>query len=109
MASCATTQNTSSDDYDEDTRTQQVGNRLYVQDPFYGTVVLERDPFTGRYYDVSYGSRYGTSYYGTYPYRGYRSSYYQNYGTQRGNVQQAPAGGQVQGNREEARKKILGN
>src|SRR5215207_8259956 len=77
MASCATTQNTSDEDFDEST-TRRIGNRVYVDDPYYGTVVLERDPFTGRYYDVTMGNR-GSIYspynrYNTYN-RGYRSSY----------------------------------
>jgi hypothetical protein len=110
MASCATTQSAMGDDMDEP-RTQQIGNRVYLQDPFYGTVVLERDPYTGRYYDVTYGSRYGMGYggnpYGGY-YRGNRGGGY--YG--RGRViqqQQGPSREQIRPNREEARKKILGN
>src|ERR671912_2928114 len=82
MVSCATTQNTSDEDFDEST-TRRIGNRVYVDDPYYGTVVLERDPFTGRYYDVTMGNR-GSIYspynrYNTYNrynnnYRGYRST-----------------------------------
>ncbi|MDQ3279498.1 MAG: hypothetical protein M3Q06_14315, partial [Bacteroidota bacterium] len=83
MASCATMGAADGDSMD-DSRTRQVGDRLYVEDPFYGTVVLERDPYTGRYYDVTYGSRYGRGYYGINPYgRSYRS-YPGYYG--RGNV-----------------------
>src|SRR6478672_7482548 len=63
MASCATTQSASGEDYDEIDRSRVIGNRVYVDDPYYGTVVLERDPFSGRYYDVTYG------------YGGYRSPY----------------------------------
>ena len=55
MASCATTESASGEDYDDLERTRRIGNRVYVDDPYYGTVVLERDPFTGRYFDVTYG------------------------------------------------------
>jgi len=115
MASCAATQGATNDDYLNDPRTQQVGNRVYLQDPYYGTVVLERDPVTGRYYDVTYGSRFGTGYYGGYPYGGYRGTYnrgaYNRGGYYRGggSVQQTPSHQDVQQHRDEARKKILGN
>ena len=116
MASCATTQNTSDEDFDEST-TRRIGNRVYVDDPYYGTVVLERDPFTGRYYDVTMGNR-GSIYspynrYNTYP-RGYRSSYpryYRNNNNSGGSVGisiEKPTP-DLQKTREEARKKILGN
>jgi hypothetical protein len=59
---CTTMAGTQDDYYDG----QQVyGNRVYVDDPYRGTIVLERDPWTGRYYQVggyspyySYGNRY---------------------------------------------------
>lgn len=125
MASCATTQDASGDDYDDLDNTRRIGNRVYVNDPFYGTVVLERDPYTGRYYDVTNG---GVGYRGVYrsPYNTYRGGYrggggyynnrvYRNNNV-RGNVgstiQQRPSQPQqqeVQKTREEARKKILGN
>ena len=110
LASCATTQNSAYDDEDLDARTKQIGNRLYIDDPFYGRVVLERDPFTGRYYDVTYGyNRYSSPYY-----RGYTArpsgGYYKNYGGYRGGtVQQPPSREDVQKGKDEARKKILGN
>src|SRR5690349_16912350 len=113
MASCAATQNTTSDDgYATDARTQQIGDRLYVQDPYYGTVILERDPFTGRYYDVTYGSRIGSLYNGYYPYRTYRHNggYYHSYGTIGGQVQrQTPSNDTYQKDRGDARQKVLGN
>ena len=116
MASCATTQGAMDDSDMDNPRTQQIGNRVYMQDPYYGTVVLERDPFTGRYYDVSYGSRLGYgSPYGIYNRGNYnRGGHYnggRNSGRSNGNVirQQAPTRDQVQPNREETRKKILGN
>ena len=122
MASCATTQNTSDEDFDEST-TRRIGNRVYVDDPYYGTVVLERDPFTGRYYDVTMGTkgsiyspynRYNTySRYNNY-YRGYRNAparYYRNNsssgGTINGSIEKPTQ--DLQKTREEARKKILGN
>jgi hypothetical protein len=124
MASCATTQGMMDDSDFDNPRTQQVGNRVYMQDPYYGTVVLERDPYTGRYYDVTYGARPGYGY--GYPRGGYnrgaynRGGYYNrgsvnnrggNYGSGNGNVvrPQAPTRDQVQPNREEARRRILGN
>src|SRR5215204_6474486 len=59
--SCTTMRGTEDDYYD---RTQyervQPSNRIYVDDPYRGTVVLERDPYTGRYYEVgTYGGNYG--------------------------------------------------
>jgi hypothetical protein len=111
MASCAATQGAMGDDYATDGRTQQVGNRLYVEDPYYGTVVLERDPVTGRYYDVTYGSRFGTGYYGAYPYGGGFRNYRRGGGYYGGGtvIQQSPSRGEIQQHRDETRKKILGN
>ena len=122
MVSCATTQNTSDEDFDEST-TRRIGNRVYVDDPYYGTVVLERDPFTGRYYDVTMGNR-GSIYspynrYNTYNrynnnYRGYRNTtprYYRNNSNSGGSLNgsiEKPAQ-DLQKTREEVRKKILGN
>ena len=119
MASCATTQGAYGDDYERADNARKVGDRVYVDDPYYGTVILEKDPFTGRYYDVTngYGYRgYRSPYNSTY--RGYRGGYYGNYGTNRvyrnnsnvGSTIQKPAPSQpTQKTREEARKKILGN
>jgi len=111
MASCATTQSTSGEDYDDLERTRRIGNRVYVDDPYYGTVVLERDPFTGRYFDVTFGNRGFVSPYNSWNmYRGYRThpGYYRNNG---GRViqQQRPSRQEAPINKEEARKKILGN
>jgi hypothetical protein len=109
VASCTTTQNTSGENYDENDRTRRVGNRVYVEDPFYGTVILERNPFTGRYHDVTYGNRSFSSPYNSWNnYRRYGNNnriYRNNNG---GNVQR-PSREQQQPNREEARKKILGD
>lgn len=113
MAGCATTQGVSDDEYLNNQRTQQIGNRVYLQDPYYGTVVLERDPFTGRYYDVTNGSRFGTGFSNGYPYGGgfYRSypkrGYFRN-GTVR-QQPQSPSRQDIQKDNGQARKKILGN
>jgi hypothetical protein len=111
MTGCVTTRDTA-EDYDEENVTR-IGNRVYVDDPYYGRVILERDPFSGRYYDVTNGSR-GYSSYNNY-YRSYRGypRYYNNYprsynNNNSGNVQR-PSQEQIQRNREEARKKVLGN
>lgn len=115
MASCAATQGATYDDYANAPGSQQVGNRLYVQDPYYGTVVLERDPVTGRYYDVTYGSRFGTGYYGGYganPYGNYRNNrvYRRSGGNYNGGtIQQGPSREQLNQHREETRRKVLGN
>ena len=112
MASCATTQSTSGEDYDDLESTRRIGNRVYVDDPYYGTVVLERDPFTGRYYDVTYGYRgIGSPYNSWNMYRGggYRTNprYYRN--NSGGTIQQRPSRQEAPVNKEEARRKILGN
>lgn len=100
-------------------------NRVYVDDPYRGTVILERDPYSGRYYEVgSYGAPYGTyggGYYGggNYGrYRNYPSSRvyrsYPSYPSRNGGqvntpppTQQQPAPSQERA-REEARDKVLG-
>jgi hypothetical protein len=109
MASCATTQGVSDEDFDGE-NTRRIGNRVYVDDPYYGTVVLERDPFTGRYYDVTYGYGGLRSPYNTWN-RGYRTypRYYRNNNNNGRGTIQRPAQREVPVNREEARKKILGN
>ena len=106
FTSCTTSQSAYDDNYE---RTRRVGDRVYVDDPYYGTVILEKDPFTGRYYDVTNG--YSTRTYG-YPYnnynryRAYRNNrVYRNYG----NTQRPSSSQDVQQNRQEARKKVLGN
>lgn len=114
MASCATTQSAMEDDGSmDDPRTQQIGNRLYLQDPINGTVVLERDPYTGRYYDVTYGSRFGTGFYGGGPYGAYRGNINRGYyGGRRGVVvQQQPVTPRQDDrpSREEVRKRVLGS
>jgi hypothetical protein len=96
---------------------RQVGNRLYIDDPYRGTVVLERDPYTGRYYDVTSRYSYGYGYDNGYnsPYSSRMSSpYYRNYNRGYGRVYQTPQQPteeqkrQYQQGRDEARKKVLG-
>jgi hypothetical protein len=115
-----TTMRETEDGYYETPRS--TANRVYVDDPYRGTVVLERDPFTGRYYEVnSYGTGYNNR-----NYRGYNNGYYGNgyhgrttnrtysRGGSYNNSQQnqQPSEEQIraqQKSREEARKKILGS
>ena len=77
VASCTTMQGGGyEDDYYTDSRRSP--NRIYVDDPYYGTIVLERDPYSGRYYQVgpynSY-SRYDDPYYRN---NNYRNRVYRN-------------------------------
>ena len=116
-ASC-TTMTGAQDEYYE--RSQ--ANRIYVEDPYRGTVVLERDPYTGRYYEVnSYGSNsrvyrnnsvYNNGYYGrnnryrtnnSYP----RSSSPRVYQNSQQPTEEQKRDQQIK--RDEARKKVLGN
>ena len=116
-----TTMAGSQDDYYSGQQ-NRYGNRVYVEDAYRGTVVLERDPRTGRYYEVDpyNNGYYGSRYYGSSPY-GYptygRSPYYGRsnggYTTGRTNntgnqTTQRPKENDKQ-TREEARKKVLGN
>jgi hypothetical protein len=112
--SCTTTQNASEESYEG---ARQVGNRLYIDDPYRGTVVLERDPYTGRYYDVtnSYGYNYGSRYNSPFGYDNtYRNSRYSRT-YDRGTYQRPqpqPTEDQRknwENQRQEARKKVLGN
>jgi len=108
------------DDYYNGQEARVYGNRIYVDDPYRGQVVLERDPRTGRYYEVNpyydryYGSRYGSRtydpYYGS-PYYGRRNNGgYSRNNNNTNNTQnnQRPTDDDRK-TREEARKKILGN
>ena len=116
MASCTTMQEGMYPDDMDNPRAQQMGNRVYLQDPYYGTVVLERDPYTGRYYDGTYGPRYGRSYYRN-PYGGYyrtnprASNGRGTYDRGNGNVIKKPTPSQreLQQQKEETRRKVLGN
>ena len=68
--SCTTLRETEGDDTYYD-RTAPVLNRIYVDDPYRGTVVLERDPYTGRYYELGSVGIYGAG--------AYRGRFYDNY------------------------------
>ena len=97
-----------------------LSNRVYVDDPYRGTVVLERDPYTGRYYEVSPYGTYNNRTYRTY---GYGNSYGRNDNRRNRNYDrrdryesrpapQRPSEDQIRQQREsrdEARKKVLGN
>lgn len=96
---------------------QVYGNRVYVEDPYRGTIVLERDPWTGRYYEAGPYNSYQTyPYYGNRVYgsRAYGGREYRNYGRNDGYYRNNQSSNQrpVQPDnrsREEARKKVLGN
>ena len=105
-------------------RVSSTPGRVYVDDPYRGTVILERDPYTGRYYEVNpYGTYYGSRYRTYDPYYDGRNSYPGNYPrnnrtyrTPRQNPQpqpqqQAPSQEEIkqkQQSKEDARKKVLG-
>jgi len=117
-----TTLRESGDEY-YDPASRSVSNRVYVEDPYRGVVVLERDPYTGRYYEVnSFGNYYGNGRYydRNYDRSGYRSgrtydSRYYRSNTPRTRVTQPaqqPSQEQLRDrekNRDEARRKVLGN
>lgn len=116
-----TTMAGSQDDYYNGQEARTYGNRIYVDDPYRGTVVLERDPRTGRYYEVSpyyngyYGNRVYSSraydpYYGS-PYYGRRSTggYSRNNSSSNNNQNNQKPTEDDRKTRDEARKKILGN
>ena len=61
---------------------QPVRRDVYLVNPVYGneTIVLQRDPYTGRYYEVStYGSRTSSIYDPYYDSRRYDTRRYSNY------------------------------
>ena len=72
LASCGFTQPGYGDDYSD----RPVRNRQVYMDPYYGNTRIVRDPYTGRYYEVTPVSPYG---YDTY------SSAYGSYGNSRYN------------------------
>ena len=115
--SCTTLQGATDDEYYSDYR-RTAPNRIYVDDPYYGTVVLEKDPYSGRYYQVSpYGNSnryaYNNRYWSDYRAPRNRNRYYSN--SNRNNYPAASQGQteqqkiQQQEKREEARRKVLGN
>jgi len=123
--SCTTMAGTQDEYYGQDSRVYS--NRVYVDDPYRGTVVLERDPRTGRYYEVGSYDPYNSGYYGNRYSRGYRtygnsypsyrrngSSYssnnssYSNRNNSNSNQSNDRSSEQYKKNRDEARSKILG-
>jgi hypothetical protein len=100
------------DDYYSRTRGT---DRIYVDDPYRGTVILERDPVSGRYYEVNsygvndryyrgYGRTYGNGYYGR---RHNNGRYRPGTVTPKPPTQEEIR--QNQQNKNESRKKVLGN
>lgn len=122
--SCTTMAGSQDDYYGGPNRSY--GNRVYVEDPYRGTVVLERDPRTGRYYEVDpyynngyYGGYYGNTRYGSRVYGYPNTTRSPNYGRTNNGGYRNNGTGSTQNTqkpteddrktREEARKKILGN
>src|SRR3982750_1571314 len=61
IVSCSTPRGTSDEYYEE----APARGNVYYADPYYGgvnTIIVQRDPYTGRYYQVNpgYGGGYGT-------------------------------------------------
>jgi len=125
--SCTTMAGTQDEYYGQDSRVYS--NRVYVDDPYRGTVVLERDPRTGRYYEISSYDPYQSGYYGNRYSRGYRTygnsstgyrrngngysnnnnnSSYGNNNNSNSNQNNDRSSEQYKKNRDEARSKILG-
>jgi len=87
-------------------------DRVYVDDRYGGTLILERDPYTGRYYEVgrigTYSNRYGgyDPYYRSYP------RYRPVYRTPRQTTPPPPPTQeqirQKEKNRQDARNRVLG-
>src|SRR5688572_21081462 len=74
---CTTVREADGDEYYE--RVSSTPGRVYVDDPYRGTVILERDPYTGRYYEVNPYGTYQGSRYRTYdPYYNGRNNYPRN-------------------------------
>ena len=124
--SCTTMQGTEDEYYSTQSR-RVAADRVYVNDPYRGTVVLERDPYTGRYYEVSspystYNNRYDSRYDSRYDRRygnsrtssgsyGRNNRNYSNNGSYQQTPQQ-PTQEQIKArekDRQESRKKVLGN
>jgi hypothetical protein len=88
--SCSTMQPVSDDDYATTSSRQEAPSRIYVQDPYnFGrTIIMDRDPVSGRYYQVypttvydnRYDRYYGSSIYDDRRYddRRYNDRYYSN-------------------------------
>jgi hypothetical protein len=115
-----TTMAGSQDDYYNGQEVRTYSNRIYVDDPYRGTVVLERDPRTGRYYEASpyssgyYGNRYSSRaydpYYGSSTYGRRSGGYYRNNNNSSTNTQNNQRKTEDdRKTRDEARKRVLGN
>lgn len=113
--SCTTMAGTQDDYYNG----QRVyGNRVYVEDPYRGTIVLERDPWSGRYYEVGspYYSGYGNRYYGRtnrsygggYPVYRRSNGGYSNGNATNNNRNNSRSSEQYQKDKSDARNKVLG-
>ena len=101
--------------YDDDyySTERRTSDRIYVNDPYYGTIVLERDPYSGRYYQVSpygYYSPFDTYGYG-YNYPNYNRGYSDRRGSNSssGNTRPSAPNNNSKRNFEDARKKVLGD
>ncbi|HVK96261.1 MAG TPA: hypothetical protein VM368_00520 [Flavisolibacter sp.] len=108
---CTTTQQAFDENYDRSSA-RTYGDRVYIDDPYRGTVILERDPYTGQYFDIT-NSRFGAYGFNS-PYNSWRDRRFYNntyYVTPRsnGNTQTEEQKRNYQEQRQEARKKILGN
>lgn len=118
--SCTTMAGTQDEQYGQEPRVY--GNRVYVDDPYRGTIVLERDPRTGRYYEVGsydpyrnggyYSDRYSrvyrTSGYG-YPSSRRNNGGYYNSNNSNNNHSDNRSSEEYKKSRDEARNKVLGS
>ena len=86
LASCGFTQ----PGYGEDYPDRPVRNRQIYSDPYYGNATtIVRDPYTGRYYEVTPVSPYGYDTYSA-PYGTYGNSRYYGRGNNRGYSNNSP-------------------
>jgi hypothetical protein len=118
---CTTMAGTEDPYYEPGTRAYS--NRVYVDDPYRGTVVLQRDPRTGRYYEATpyYDPYYGGSYGSVYSGKGYRNNGYgypsrrssgggyYNGNTTTNNQRSERSSEDYKKDRDDARNKVLGN
>lgn len=118
VAVSCTTMSGAQDGYYDGQPVYSVGTGVYINDPYRGTVLLQRDPWTGRYYEVNSYGYYGEGGYYTRgyrtPYYGRDNRYYRNDNNRRENTEYQPRQTQQptpqnESGRNEARNKILGN
>ena len=86
LASCGMTQPGYGDEQYPD---RTVRNRSIYSDPYYGRTQIVRDPYTGRYYEVTPVSPYGYDAYSS-PYGSYGNSRYYGRGSSRGYSNNSP-------------------